>query len=300
MGNWLWNSPPQPQQPQQVLTDTPWRKTKEWSPEVKRELRDHISSLAPQTRGQLDVPFFNIALTGQIGGGKSSFFNSVNSIYHERIISGKSEVGITATSLTKDFRVYEINPHPDQPDSNPLPWRICDTPGLNYSLDTDCDVTNILKTVDGHVPDRFKFPSQEVLQDDLGLKKPELKDRAHCVAVVIDGSTFDQMEENMKRKLKNLRKGLITRNIPTYILITHIDEACVEVSKDVSKVYRSIAIRDLVHKIGRLLHGLPENQIFPIMNYKKQVDLEDDIDILLLYALRQMLYSAQGHLENKM
>jgi hypothetical protein len=72
----------------------------------------------------------------------------------------------------------------------------------------------------------------------------------------------------------------------------------VEVNKDVSNVYRSIAIRDLVSKVGKMLHGLPENQIFPIVNYKYQTDLKDDMDILVLYALRQMLYSAQGHLEN--
>jgi hypothetical protein len=89
-------------------------------------------------------------------------------------------------------------------------------------------------------------------------------------------------------------------DIPTYILLTHIDEACVEVNEDVSNVYRSIAVRDLVSKVGKMLQGLPENQIFPVVNYKDQVELDDNMDILLLYALRQMLYSAQGHLENRM
>lgn len=68
---------------------------------IRCELKDHIAGLAPQTRDQLDVSFFNIALTGQIAAGKSSFFNSVNGIYQERIIAGKAEVGIAATSLTQ-------------------------------------------------------------------------------------------------------------------------------------------------------------------------------------------------------
>lgn len=69
-----------------------------------------------------------------------------------------------------------------------------------------------------------------------------------------------------------------------------------EVNKDVTKVYHSIAIRDLVHKVGSILDGLPENQIFPIVNYKEQVDMEDAMDILLLYPLRQMLSNAQNYL----
>jgi hypothetical protein len=89
-------------------------------------------------------------------------------------------------------------------------------------------------------------------------------------------------------------------DIPTYILLTHIDKVCVEVHKDVTKVYHSVSLQDLVSKVGRMLMGLPENQIFPVKNYCEETQLDDDIDILLLYALRQMLYSAQGHLENKM
>jgi hypothetical protein len=39
-----------------------------------------------------------------------------------------------------------------------------------------------------------------------------LKNRAHCVAVVVDGKELERMDDNMKRKLKNLRTGLITRS----------------------------------------------------------------------------------------
>jgi dephospho-CoA kinase len=52
----------------------------------------------------LEVPFFNIALTGQIGAGKSSFFNSVNSIFNERVIGSKANVGSAARSLTSKVK----------------------------------------------------------------------------------------------------------------------------------------------------------------------------------------------------
>jgi len=42
---------------------------------------------------------------------------------------------------------------------------------------------------------------------------------------------------------------LFSLDIPTFILLSHIDEACNEVDADVSKVYRSIKIRDLVGKV---------------------------------------------------
>lgn len=67
-----------------------------------------------------------------------------------------------------------------------------------------------------------------------------------------------------------------------------------------TKVYHSQVVRDLVTKVGKALHGLPENQIFPVINYVEQIEMNDNMDILLLTALRQMLYSAQGYLENRM
>jgi hypothetical protein len=48
--------------------------------------------------------------------------------------------------------MYELK---TAPDSNPLPVRIYDTMGLESGQD-DTDINNIIKIIDGHVPDKHQ------------------------------------------------------------------------------------------------------------------------------------------------
>ncbi|KAK3714131.1 hypothetical protein QZH41_012266, partial [Actinostola sp. cb2023] len=198
------------------------------------------------------------------------------------------------------FRIYNLIT-PDHNIPSPLPWRICDTMGLNDNTD-ESDIRNVLKAVDGHVPNKYTFTVGIDFDNECPgfVVNPTLAEKAHCIAVVVDASKVKVMKTDMWYKLRSLREGFISRNIPTYIILTHIDQACEKVNKDVQHVYRSIIIRDIVATVGKELLGLPENQIFPVRNYEKEDDLYDDMDILLLHVVRQMLYSAQGHIENKM
>lgn len=84
-----------------------------------------------------------------------------------------------------------------------------------------------------------------------------------------------------------------------FIILTHVDESCLEVEKSVKNVYRSVVVHELVQLVSNKLCGIPEAQIFPVINYKNQTELENDMDVLLLYALRQMLYAAQANLNNR-
>jgi hypothetical protein len=40
--------------------------------------------------------------------------------------------------------------------------------------------------------------------------------------------------------------------------------------------------------------GVPVNCILPVKNYHEEIDLDDDMDVLLLRALRQMVDFAEG------
>jgi hypothetical protein len=59
--------------------------------------------------------------------------------------------------------------------------------------------------------------------------------------------------------------------------------------QNVRDVYYSPLIRNLVSKVAKTLLDFPENQIFPVLNYTQQIELDDDIDTLLLYTLREMI-----------
>ncbi|KAK3714132.1 hypothetical protein QZH41_012267, partial [Actinostola sp. cb2023] len=198
--------------------------------------------------------------------------------------------GVVAESLTKEFYSYPV--------ARNLPIRICDTMGLQQNT-SEVDIRNLLIAAEGHVPRGYKFTIGEEyhVRSPGYIANPTIADSAHCVVIVINATVAIHMESVMVRKLKSLAEGLYSRKIPVFVVLTHMDEFCPEVRKDVRKVYHSIAVRNLVHKISSIVNGLPESQIFPVINYSKVLELKNNMDILLLYALRQMLILAEEHLE---
>ncbi|KAH0618479.1 hypothetical protein JD844_017728 [Phrynosoma platyrhinos] len=44
--------------------------------------------------------------------------------------------------------------------------------------------------------------------------------------------------------------------------------------------------------------GIPLCQIVPVKNYSSELDLKDDVDILILMAVRQMLRTAESYLDD--
>lgn len=81
------------------------------------------------------------------------------------------------------------------------------------------------------------------------------------------------------------------------VLITHIDEYCAGIKGDVTKTFHHECVRLLVNRISLILRGLNPNQIFPVVNYRDELHLDENKDILLLYPLRTMVRGAQDYLE---
>ena len=46
------------------------------------------------------------------------------------------------------------------------------------------------------------------------------------------------------------------------------------------------------------LLGLPRNNILPVKNYENEMQLDDNISILALLALRQLLHFTEDYIEN--
>ncbi|CAC5356640.1 unnamed protein product [Mytilus coruscus] len=81
--------------------DTPldgsWRKTAKWNPKLLNELKEKVEKYKPLK--DLKVHQARILLVGQVGAGKSSFFNTINSIFRGYITSqacsGNAEHSLT-------------------------------------------------------------------------------------------------------------------------------------------------------------------------------------------------------------
>ncbi|KTF92273.1 hypothetical protein cypCar_00021383 [Cyprinus carpio] len=109
----------------------------------KEKLIDMIRNYKPLMSS---VSRVRILMIGPVGAGKSSFFNSINSIFMGHVTS-KAMSGSAGTSVTTQFRTYPVK---DGCERKPLPFVLCDTMGLEEQsgagLDIE-DISNILQAI---------------------------------------------------------------------------------------------------------------------------------------------------------
>ncbi|MBN3283773.1 IF44L protein, partial [Polyodon spathula] len=273
------------------MLEKPWR-TVQWKAEKRKELIDTIRSYKPLVT---TVPQVRVLLVGPVGAGKSSFFNSVNSVFRGHVTS-QASAGSSATSLTTKFRSYFVK---EGRDGKPLPVVLCDTMGLEEVTGAGLDVDDVVSIINGHVPDRYQFnPSTAIQKNTPGfIKSAELKDRIHCVAFVMDACKVKIMSAKLEEKLTTIRKKINLIGVPQLVLLTKVDEACELVASDVSSVYKSKFIEGKMQEVGARL-GIPVCCIVPVRNYNNELELDCNTDILLLSAVIQMLRLADNYFDD--
>ncbi|XP_033728204.1 interferon-induced protein 44-like [Pecten maximus] len=270
----------------------PWVENVDWSRKFEKQIKDNVASYKPLSG--LDLQQARILLVGQVGAGKSSYFNTINSIFRGHI-SGQANAGSAEHSLTTSYRMYEIH---DGYASRTFNFRLCDTRGLEEDQGlNDQDVGYIL---DGHVPDRYNFnPAIPLSPDAEGfVKTPAFSDKIHCVAFVIDASTIDVIPEKVWERIKAMQPRMNYKGIPQVVLLTKIDRICEDISDDVSKVFFSPAMKECVDKIA-LMMGLPRSHVLPVKNYENEIGLNQNVTILSLLSLRRILNFVDDFLFNK-
>uniref|UniRef100_A0A672G6Q7 Interferon-induced protein 44-like n=1 Tax=Salarias fasciatus TaxID=181472 RepID=A0A672G6Q7_SALFA len=270
--------------------EKPWR-TIVWESEKRKELIERIQAYKPLISSVSQV---RVLLVGPVGAGKSSFFNSINSVFKGHITS-QAISGCAATSLTTQFRSYSVKAHRD---GKPLPIILCDTMGLEDAKGAGLDIDDIMSIVKGHLPNFYQFNPTTPMSSEASnyRKSPELKDKIHCVVYVIDASKISIMSTNLEEKLDVIRRKVNLLGIPQLILLTQVDEACPLVKEDVRNIYKSGYIKDLIQDISSRL-GVPMSCIVPVKNYSEELELDVNCDILLLSAVIQMLRFADDYFD---
>uniref|UniRef100_A0A8C4QTY4 Uncharacterized protein n=1 Tax=Eptatretus burgeri TaxID=7764 RepID=A0A8C4QTY4_EPTBU len=104
-------------------------------------------------------------------------------------------------------------------------------------------------------------------------KHPKFGDQMHCVVYVMNSGRILSFERH---------ESFCLSGIPQVVILTHCDEACTEVQKDLTMVFRSKYIND--KKLG-----IPLNFVFPVKNYSTVVDISTNMDILLLSTFQHMI-----------
>ncbi|KAJ8341992.1 hypothetical protein SKAU_G00319200 [Synaphobranchus kaupii] len=273
------------------LLEKPWRNIL-WSSEKTKDLMKFVENYRPMVNG---VRQARILLIGPVGVGKSSFFNSINSIFRGHVTS-QAIAGTAARSLTTQFRSYHIKAGRE---GKPLPFVLCDTMGLEEATGEGLHLDDITSILRGHVVDRHQFNPLVPLQpDSLGYRKhPALGDMIHCVVYVLDSCKVNILTPKFYEKLGEIRRKVNLMGVPQLVLMTKVDEACQHVRRDLKQVYHSHYVESKVEDLGRLL-GIPMACIIPVKNYSQELELDQSSDILLLSAVQQMLRFADNYFDD--
>ncbi|XP_062848930.1 interferon-induced protein 44-like [Trichomycterus rosablanca] len=273
-----------------TLMEKPWRNI-DWNVDKRKVLMEKITSW---TSGVKSVQTPRVLLVGAVGAGKSSFFNSIKSVFRGHV-SCHANAGIAGISLTTQFRVHTIKVG----GGKSLPITLCDTMGLedgtNAGLDID-DYTSILK---GHIQDKYQFNPSVPLQSDSPFfcKAPTLKEKIHTVVYVMDASKISLMSEKMLDKLVAFRRKANYLGIPQLVVLTKVDEACPAVAEDLKRVYQSHFIHKMMQEAALRL-SVSLSAVVPVKNYSRELELSPETDILVLDAVFQILRTIENFFDD--
>ncbi|KAK5620521.1 hypothetical protein CRENBAI_022717 [Crenichthys baileyi] len=279
---WPNNPPKEVQTPESPLLDEPWRQLR-WG-DRQRDLQ-YAQEYKPARE---DIRYLRVLLYGPVGAGKSSFINSVSNVLRERItIPALANATTSDKSFTKQ---YDTHKFAKGRGSSKTFYSVVfnDIMGLEQGSNNGVHANDIKLALEGRVKEGHKFnPVSPVTKNDPGYNEsPSADDRVHVLVCVMSADT--QITPSILEKMKSVRETASELGIPQMAMMTHIDDACGEIEKDLKNVYKSKYLRKKMKDFSAAV-GIPINCIFPVKSYSEEIDLKDDVDFLILSALRKMV-----------
>ncbi|XP_029683550.1 interferon-induced protein 44-like [Takifugu rubripes] len=265
---------------------SPW-KTVVWG---RRKRTEYIKAIKEFKPIDGSVNKARILLLGPSGVGKSSFVNSVFSIFRGSI-GNRADGG----KPTSGFRPYLIR---GVKEGTFLNLALCDAMGLSEKKGEGLHSDDIISIIQGHVPDGYQFsPTSPMTPETDGyVAAPTLNRKIHCVVYVMDASTVSDVSAELQKKLGEIRQRVTSMNIPQLVLMTKVDRADPSVIKDIRKVDQSEIIREKAEQLAALLG---DTSIFPVKNYvPNELELNNNCDVLLLTAVYEMLRLADNCMDD--
>ncbi|KAI1890305.1 hypothetical protein AGOR_G00152370 [Albula goreensis] len=267
---------------------------KEWRQILWKNRDEVMRNLKDFRPGNPTVGAVRILLNGQVGAGKSSFINSINSIFQGHITTEALADGTGGKSFTKTYKTYTIE-NRSAPGSN-CSFVFNDVMGLEAAEDGGVRADDIISALKGHVKEGYKFNPETALSegDPLYNSNPNLGDKVHCLVTVVSADNFAIMNDDMVKKQRKIRLAASELGIPQVAVLAKVDMACKLVKEDLKRVYQSRYIKEQIDKFSQKL-GIPVNCIVPVQNYNNEIDLNNDVDTLLLSALKHIVNFADDY-----
>ncbi|CAJ1077765.1 Hypothetical predicted protein [Xyrichtys novacula] len=263
----------------------PWRKLN-WMD--RQGILDYVKNYNPRTPEQV----IRILLYGPVASGKSSFINSVNSLLRERPYINSLANHNSSNSFTRVYKTYRIHKGTS---GAYYPFVFNDIMGLQNSGGVHPD--DVKLALKGHVMENYEFNPESMLTEENQFYKqyPSEDDKVTVLVCVVDAHNMSIILDETLRMLRDIRKEASRLGIPQVAILTHIDEVCPEVKKDLKDVYKSILLKKKMEEFSAKV-GIPMNCIFPVKNYHDEIDTNNDLDVLLLSALKNIIHFGEDYL----
>ncbi|GAA6092880.1 interferon-induced protein 44-like [Tachysurus ichikawai] len=173
--------------------DEPWR-------EIKWDKSEIVQGLKEFELSNPEIKHLRFLMTGPVGAGKSSFVNSINNAFQNRITNKAIMATTLETSCTEIFRSYKIK----NGTSGTLSFMFCDTMGVEKGSEKGVYVRDLDNALLGHLKEGYKFNQRScITTDDSHFNsKPTLEDKIHCVVCAISGNTISQLDTEVIHKIK--------------------------------------------------------------------------------------------------
>ncbi|XP_028249987.1 interferon-induced protein 44-like [Parambassis ranga] len=275
------------------LLDEPWRKVP-WG-NNKENLR-YVMDYKPENE---NIKHLRVLLYGPVGAGKSSFINSVNNVIRRRIgIPAAASATTSDTSFTKKYETHKFQ-ITREGQKMYYPVFFNDMMGMEEGTNSGISLKEIELAMKGHVSEGYKFNPVTSLSDD-GRDynpAPSEDDKVHVLVCVLSAN-MPSITPSILQMMSSVRETASDLGIPQVAMITNIDTACPETEKDLKNVYKSRHLQKKIKTFSSDI-GIPMNCIYPIKNYSREIDLDDDVDTLILSALKNMINFGEDFIEKK-
>lgn len=270
-----------------IADSLPWRSMPPMIEELLEQLRTEAELFYPCNR---QVEKAKILLFGQRCAGKSSFVNNVHSAFKQRRAQ-RAITGSANVKATIKFKKYSFTGRTGQE----LRFQLCDMPGLEKNAGPYAE--DISQVLDGCVENGYTFKPGERISsapEENDAEPPQLNDQIHSVCFVIDGTTVNDTDwKDTKEILEVIRQ----KGVPLMILLTKMDEIIPGLGPDMSLIFKSSVVEQLVHQVAKMF-DVQHYQILPTKNYEKETDVLEAVHALTLFNVKQMLITTKDFMVN--
>lgn len=238
----------------------------------------------------LGIDHYNMMLLGAVGAGKSSFINTVSTVFTGKIET-IAQCRQSASSVTNKVQTYDLQSE----NGETIKIRIFDIRGFESERENEKELKLLL---DGRLPDNYQFPDK-LEPDDIIYERlnPTLNDKIHSICFVEGNSVFDKYTDAHKERINAIKRMIDTTGLPMVIIATKFDLLCPKISENIGHLFKSPKAEKAAADIADF-HGISKNLVLPVVNYVDETTPIKAKDDLALNAIHTIVNTTQAYLKH--